>query len=124
MVRICSTSCSFSDARDAAYIRLSSEFPNFSTADINRIKVVLEFCNTELGAHLASLDRRSPDLAEQRRSNADLGRFLNLRDRVQSWKRWADKARRLAEAPGRLYRPVRYYGARTGRFAGGGRDSG
>jgi len=117
------TAGKFSKARDAAYVELSRQFPRFSTDDINRTKVVREFCNNEFGAELASLAQRSPDLTEQRRSNADLGRFLDLRDRVQSWKRWADKARRLAEAPGRLYRPVRYYGAHTGRFAGGGRDS-
>ena len=115
----------FAGKRDASLTNLCTTFSNFDTAKLRSAVVVRAFMKSEFSVDLASLDKREPAVVALKLGDTDAGagRFLRMREAVDTWDRQSKKAAILAAGPARVYGLLNYWGAHTGRWSGGGRDA-
>jgi DNA polymerase len=113
----------YASRRDEALAKLATGTPSFDTNAINSAEKVKAFVSREFGLQLESLDKRDHLYVEAMSRGDALGRFLELRDRVLTWGRQTKKLEVIANGCDRVFGPMNYYGAHTGRFSGGGKDA-
>lgn len=109
----------FAKKRDEALTALTQEFRSFDTNKLRSSPAVREFLRA-FGIELAKLDKRDPALAALKAEDNEPGRFLRLREAVDTWERYAKRVDILAKGPERIYGQLHYHGAHTGRFTSGG----
>lgn len=109
--------------RDEALAALVAEVPSFDTNAINSADKVKAFVERAFDVHLESLDKRDHVFVEAMSRGGKLGRFLNLRDHVNTWSRQAKKLEIISSGTERVFGPLNYFGAHTGRFSGGGQNA-
>ncbi|MBI3072810.1 MAG: hypothetical protein HYY84_11905 [Deltaproteobacteria bacterium] len=114
----------FQNSRDQLIEAMAREFPQFDTTKVRSADATKKFCRINLGADLTSIDRKDPGVREAKKANPQLDRFLTLREDVASAARVIQLASTLERGPGRIYAQLTYGGAHTGRFSGGGTESG
>ena len=109
--------------RDEALATLESAFPAFDAAKINSRDTVMAFVEKLSGVKLATTDKRAPDIVTLKAGGSAAGRFLRLRDAVRRWDAQSKRVALIAGGPDRIHGQLRYYGAHTGRFSGGGMNA-
>lgn len=112
----------FREIRDQTQAEITGLYTG-GLPNLNSVPKMKVFIKAEFGVNLDTLDRRDPTLGLHRQNNAQLGRFFALRDRWRTATRYLKFLEQLKSRE-RIWSPIRYYGAHTGRFASGGRDSG
>jgi DNA polymerase len=113
----------YAERRDASLAELASRFPAFDTSARNSPQKALGFLKAAFAVELGSIDRRDPEVAALRDSSTDAGAFLRLLDQARTWERQSKKVGVIAGGPARVFGQLHYYGAHTGRWTGGGRNS-
>ncbi|MCP4604393.1 MAG: hypothetical protein GY847_28370 [Proteobacteria bacterium] len=113
----------FQRYREVALEELGAAYPDFDIDGINSPVKVKSFIKERWSISLKSISRKDNMLAKIRRKNSELDNFFNMRERVTSWGRGLKTTVNLANCTGRLYGYLNYYGAHTGRYSSGGRDS-
>jgi DNA polymerase len=110
----------YQEQRDEALEQLCGEFTDLDTTNLYSPAQVLKYIKKKFAVKLDSLDRRNLTTAKARKANANLDRFLSLRERIHSWGKWAKVAAGVADRTDRIYGFLRFYGGHTGRFSSGG----
>jgi hypothetical protein len=114
----------YQDRRNECIDTICREYPGFDTSGLGSPKQVKTFCRDAFGVDLASLDQKDQRLLEAKAHHPGLALFLARRAAVGAWSKESKKMAALAKGSGRVFSPLKYYGAHTGRYAGAGRDAG
>jgi len=110
----------FAANRDSELQRLCAEFSDFDSSKLRSTKGVVAFLKSAFNVDLTSLDKREPAVVALKSSDTDAGRFLRMREAIDTWERHSKKVALLASGPPRIYGQLHYHGAHTGRFTSGG----
>ncbi len=110
----------FAANRNSELEELCTAFPGFDTSKLRSTKAVAAFLKSAFDVDLPKLDKREPAVVALKSSDTEAGRFLRMREAVDTWDRHSEKVALLANGPARIYGQLHYHGAHTGRFTGGG----
>jgi len=113
----------FGRRREEMLTRLCATYPDFDTGALNSPVKVKRYIKLRFGLVLATLNKKNLDVVRARAGNEELDEFLGARDAVRTLGTWAGNLRRIAEGPGRIFCPLKYYGSHTGRFSATGKEA-
>lgn len=114
----------FARRREQLLVKLAEEYPDFNTSDLNSTAKVRAYIRAAFGIALETLDRRDMALVRARADHAGLAAFMAYRDGIRTLGTWAKNLTKIAGGSGRIYCPLKYYGAHTGRYSGSGKQAG
>ncbi len=109
------------DARDQVLAEVAGRWP-IDTAKLNSPSAIRPFLESAFGFRPSSLRKDDPELLGAAAERPELAEFLRARDRVRTLGKYAKLVSGYSRVGSRIYSPLRYNGAHTGRFAGSGKD--
>ncbi len=121
LARVDTVARELADARDLVLADLAARWP-VDTTKLNSTKVIMAFIESTFGIRPSCLRKDDPELLGAAAENPRLAEFLRARDKVRTLGKYAKLVTGYARVGPRVYSPLRYNGAHTGRFSGSGKD--
>lgn len=109
------------DARDQLLGEIATRW-TVDTTKLGSPKAMSSFIETTFGYKPACLRKDDPELLGAAAENPALAEFLRKRNEVRTLGKYAAQLAGYARVGGRVFSPLRYNGAHTGRFSGSGKD--